>query len=341
LDSKQDLQAMAFSDSDIAWLIGENKLFQSKDHGEQWNAASIPISNGSTITAVFFLKRTIGWIAIDKSAQEGIETRHHLEIYRTDDSGNSWQKQYEADNAVVWSMRFLSEDEGWLVGTKYMNPSPFAPMVLHTSTGGNKWLDVSEGVRLTLDKSKTVFVSSQDHAVELIEVTPRSAILATSRMHMLSTEDDGRLWNQIVHLAAPAHIGLRDSGVWDKRYWLVGATMGEEGVGSVFARQQADGDWTEYKIPGVYIKHVYFVDDKSILACGSIVTSNPGNSNRGVILVSPDGGTTWMDVYEDSQSGLFNFIGSDVDGRIWVAGDNGSVLRLASAATIVSDVKPR
>jgi photosystem II stability/assembly factor-like uncharacterized protein len=289
----------------------------------------------------------LGWVAVDRCRRNEFCDYHHSSLMYTSDAGQSWQRQYEADDMLINSIHFFDRENGWFVGAQFNNPSPFGALVFQTASGGHEWIDVSEGARRSLREVKDQTRSpSHDNAFQLISGKGGSLVLATGRWRVLSTMDNGRLWNEIAYLGGEgSQTGLIYFGVLNGQYWIAGATQGEEGVWSVLARQQNENLWTRYKLSGLALRHIYFVDSNKILACGSIPKANrlrtAERATNGVILASLDGGKSWTVIHEDPSIEVFNFLSADRSGRVWVVGSNGSVLRLGLPSRIFPTLQRR
>lgn len=92
------------------------------------------------IDDLFFVDERRGWLANTRG------------VYRTDDWGNTWEKQRLPRRQVqIKSLCFLNEQEGWAAGWKVLNEreNEFDAILLHTTNGGGRWQQVDVGVKQT------------------------------------------------------------------------------------------------------------------------------------------------------------------------------------------------
>lgn len=339
LRSIKSFQKIQFLDEVSGWIAGDSELYKSTDGGDQWERVNVALPEDARITAMFFLDRSLGWLALDRCDPEIFCNQHYFRLIRTADGGQTWQTQYEASDSVGRALYFFDKENGWLIGSRFK--ASFAPLLLRTSNQGRDWIDVSDGINLGLNENKNLRRSlAQDHAMEMISGNRLSLAVATSSMRLLRTVNDGQTWDEIAHLAnEPAQTRLVGFGIHNYKYWLAGGALSEEGVWSILARQQKGDLWTRYRLNGVCFRDVYFIDADKILACGCVPRAGhlrtADRPTDGVILGSLDGGKSWTIIHRDSRVGSLNALSIDHLGRVWVIGSSGLVLRLGTASKIL------
>lgn len=341
LPAHGSLEAIQFVNANRGWLVSESELFTTVNGGGDWQPITIPLpSDAKRITAAFFSKGHPGWLALGRCGPNEFCDSYRLWLMVTNDDGKTWETRLEQQDVEVNSIFFRDDQSGWIAGTRFKNPSPFAPLVLKTSDGGRDWDDVSGGIRSSLANQKDQMRSPTHDQAEQVFLGPKgSLVVATGRLRLFSSTDDGHRWNEIASLQdEQPQTGMVSLGVQGDKYWLAGGTMGEEGIWSSLARQQSDRSWLRYRINGVYLKHVYFIDENKILACGTLsqISGLAGSAPGGVVLGSLDGGKSWTIIHQDPKLERFNFLTADQSGRVWLAGTGGVLLRLGLLSDIVA-----
>lgn len=94
-------------------------------------------------------------------------------VLRSDDGGNTWNRQKTGTDFTLTSIYFVDLQHGWAVGDE--------GTIIHTADGGKTW---------NLQKSPVHFF-----LMGVQFVTPSKGWIVTERTHILSTEDGGKNWN--------------------------------------------------------------------------------------------------------------------------------------------------
>ena len=135
------LNGVAMVDKTAAWVTAEEEdsLFQTFDGGATWQSPTLPVS-GYTLISPYFLDKNHGWVLghTDKDDQDAV-------LLATTDGGKTWSATYPkfaaseiADKNVLFSVFFISPEEGWLAGG-YFSAVDTVGGVLHTTDGGATW----------------------------------------------------------------------------------------------------------------------------------------------------------------------------------------------------------
>ena len=90
----------------------------------QWITQS-PLPTGQSLRSVKFINNEVGWFV----GNNGV-------IIKTTDSGESWIIQRNNIPNALWSVSFIDENNGWVVGYDVQN---YGGMILHTTNGGEVW----------------------------------------------------------------------------------------------------------------------------------------------------------------------------------------------------------
>jgi photosystem II stability/assembly factor-like uncharacterized protein len=323
------------------WVVGKDQLFGTEDGGGNWQRLNIALPSGAHITGTLFGPGQTVWLALDRCAPDEFCDSHHLWLTVTQDGGKTWNTLHEENDVSVSSIYFHDDKNGWLAGARFKNPSSFAPLLLHTSDGGAGWKDVSDGIYTSLAQRKDQIRSpTHDDAQQLISGIGGALVVATGRLKIFTSGDNGLRWSEVGSIADDDRLqtALVGFGVLGDKYWMAGGAFSEEGIWSVLARQQNEKSWIRYSVEGVYLKHFYPIDQQKVLACGSLseISGSTRKPPVGVIVASLDGGKSWKIIHEDPQIERFNFLTTDQSERLWVSGTGGILLRLERVYDIVA-----
>lgn len=138
------LEGVYFLDNMEGWAVGwEGTILHTINGGENWEM----ITSGVTedIKGIYFLNNQHGWAF-------GCEF-----IMQTSDGGISWETQFTGSNICFHSMKFTSENTGWIVGEKENGDG----LIFFTTDGGNSWLEMYHGI--TDRKFTSVFFIDEDN----------------------------------------------------------------------------------------------------------------------------------------------------------------------------------
>ena len=274
------------------------------------------------------------------SADHGFLVGSNRLIMETDDGGASWQERAldlpEAENFRLISIDFKGK-EGWIVG----QPG----LLLHSTDAGTSWS------RLFLDTK----LPGEPYMVTALG--PSTAELATNVGAVYKTSDAGNSWQALVSDAAGAVRDLRRAP--DGRYVSV------SGLGNFFATwDPGQSTWQVHqRVSSQRLQSMGFQPDGNLwmVARGAQLRFNPDASTpeewgkavvpitngygyldmawdprgaiwtgggSGTLLVSSDGGKTWQkDPVGAEQPSNFTRIAFSPDGKGFVLGERGSLLR--------------
>jgi photosystem II stability/assembly factor-like uncharacterized protein len=104
-----DVHAIHFIDSATGWACGSrNTILIAKDDGSslEWSVETIfNEPAGTTWRDIFFIDDQIGWIVGDGGA-----------VYRSDDGGKTWVKEYTGIFSNLNAIHMVSNENGWIAG---------------------------------------------------------------------------------------------------------------------------------------------------------------------------------------------------------------------------------
>jgi len=156
------LNFVYFVNATTGWVAGDNgKILKTTDRGASWVAQTSGIS--TNLIAVQFVDISTGWALgsvllrtsdgganwLAYTAPNGRRTFHFIdattgwaaggggEIFKTIDSGLSWQRIRRGDGNSLSSIRFIDAINGWAVGS--------FGQIIKTTDGGTNWIDQASG----------------------------------------------------------------------------------------------------------------------------------------------------------------------------------------------------
>ena len=290
----------------------------------------------ATLNDVFFVDATHGWAVGEQGA-----------IWKTDDSGQSWQLRPSGAVLALESVWFADEKTGWAVGGQGLPYSQAsAGLVLGTGDGGQTWQPFSWqqfprllGVQFTRAKTGWAWGESS-------ELFPSGLFMS---------ENAGRMW----HLATgppragwlAGHFKGQDSGVLvgagnlggvvvDRSVRLVNVgslgaralrsvkfsndgTAWAVGDGSLVLRSNTLGATWSVVATGLPDKHDQIFDWRGVHAIGDSVwiVGRPGS----VVLASHDAGRSWQS-FPTGQSLPLESVWFNDRKRGWAVGALGTIL---------------
>lgn len=137
LDGKSGGQprAATFKGQNECWMVTTKlgRVYNSKDGGKTWN--EVLVGGSEAVTDLVFPNVNTGFIATHS------ENRPYAILYRTDDGGKSWRSLAPlAGDLVVYSISFMNESRGWVVGRTWKgDPTVAEGSGWYTSDGGRTW----------------------------------------------------------------------------------------------------------------------------------------------------------------------------------------------------------
>jgi photosystem II stability/assembly factor-like uncharacterized protein len=196
------IESMKLLTTDTGWAATRTHLFWTTDGGTHW-ADITPKSAkvGATISAVFFLDASSGWVLLAHGAGED---QPEFEMATTTNAGMDWATSRlkipvlnppEAILTGAGYMYFLDSSHGW-INLSVASGSAFHPgAALSTQDAGRTWNWVPMG---SGSAGPIMFMTLQD-----------GWILSPDQTELYVTHDASRSW-QTVSLSAPATVGVGD-----------------------------------------------------------------------------------------------------------------------------------
>lgn len=197
------LVASFFFHGNAVWVVSlhaperNNAIFRSRDGGLTWDEIEVPDTMSRSFDSLdkedlFFVDEQRGWL---------INARG---VYRTDDCGNSWEKQRLPKRQIqIKSLCFLNEQEGWAAGWRVLNEreSEFDAILLHTTNGGGTWQQVDVGVKQTFfDK---VYFGDAQNGWLVAKEAGEGEDSFIQNANIYRTRDGGVTWRKVLSVKSP------------------------------------------------------------------------------------------------------------------------------------------
>jgi photosystem II stability/assembly factor-like uncharacterized protein len=187
-----NLFSSSFINSSTGWISGDNGVMKTTDGGQNW----IQQLNAPSVYVVYFINENTGWTG----GQLG-------KIYKTINSGTTWQLQQNPTDAPFNSIQFINENTGWMTGD--------FSKIIKTTNGGLNWIEQNSGLTSRADLRKIDFYDPEGQTGW---ISGRSGV-------MLRTTNSGVNW---IKVTMPLPDEDYNSVVFTSP--LVGYTVGSYGI---------------------------------------------------------------------------------------------------------------
>ena len=88
----------------------------------------------SYVSSMSFLRGAVGWVVVRRDPTEPMNRAgYEGMVLKTNNAGQSWDEHRTWRAIQIYSVRFVSNEEGWLVGRNLENGGLF---LSHTTEGG-------------------------------------------------------------------------------------------------------------------------------------------------------------------------------------------------------------
>jgi photosystem II stability/assembly factor-like uncharacterized protein len=341
-------------DSANAWVVttqptpaADEGLLRTQDGGATWRVVSTSLP---AFRDLQFVTRERGFASV---AETGCtQTVNCNTVIRSDDGGATWRRVYAAAGAIVW-LQFVDATHGWIIVS--------GGSLVRTTDGGDTWQPLgadgpTSGRFVSPTRGWMVFRTSTE--------TTTAAVLG-GPWSIRATEDGGSSWVEQLALPRSAWPPLIASS-GDKTLWILSSepdtcsNSGCEGwllwrttdAGRTWSLIQrpthkaGDPLWWATPLPAGarglgFLGVPSFADERF----GVIPVGTSGGEGVGGVLVTTDGGTTWLR-RSDGQLGPGSACGklelgrcsvAVPDGSAWVvigSGDFNTLQRTSDAGTV-------
>jgi photosystem II stability/assembly factor-like uncharacterized protein len=270
------------------------------------------------------------------------------------DGGAVWTIRNTGERPFPYTMKFVSETEGWGLMEGYtVFGDDFNHAVVHSTDGGQSWQRSYQNFHLELEDLS--FPSAQQGWVV-------AHVDSTLRLAILHTTDGGQTWNvqasdsnghrakvfflneqegwiSLVHSILHTTNGGQTWEAGYSSYWMAYGlyfTDSQNGYGASFSgiyRTTTGGQfWTDTEIPLIPsegTRSMAVIDSDHLW----VVTGTDGDhDNPNHILFSTDGGQTWARRSAPTKANLNNVLFADAQ-HGWICGERGTVLQTVDGGT--------
>ncbi|MBI5058840.1 T9SS type A sorting domain-containing protein [candidate division KSB1 bacterium] len=121
---------------DCGFAMSIDRLVRSSDHGRTWDDLG-PLPRWQTdgdFTTLSFVDCEHGWCGRNSWSEDN---GWGCEVWGTANHGEAWTEVDHAGFMRVTKLSFLSETEGWMVGSDSIDSTP--AVLAHTTDGGQSW----------------------------------------------------------------------------------------------------------------------------------------------------------------------------------------------------------
>jgi photosystem II stability/assembly factor-like uncharacterized protein len=144
------IESVKLLTAETGWAATRTNLFWTTDDGQHWKDITPKTSPGRTITSVFFVDPSHGWILLAREGKEKQEkgiAETLFEIASTGDGGQTWfVKQLEIPDpnasrglsAETW-LDFVDAAHGWVLVRVNGNTAMSGGVMRATDDGGTTW----------------------------------------------------------------------------------------------------------------------------------------------------------------------------------------------------------
>ena len=175
------------------WEWGQAALLTTTNGGQLWQKQTLPILG--VLEDMLFVDTIEGWAV----GLEWVEDDWKTLIVHTED-GITWEKSNHPLH-IGWlnAVSFPDSDHGWAVG---VDDSSKAPIILHTSDGGENWTDQAHSITTgaLLDVS---FYNA--HTGWAVGISDETALI-------LKTTNGGGIWTTLTPPHVPCNMGISSKG---------------------------------------------------------------------------------------------------------------------------------
>lgn len=312
--------------------------------------SNVPFEAGLGISNVrmHFNNAAKGWMLVRKSS---FNTEHWAQIYRTQDSGKTWNMNWQdllgrySREGSLRAIHMVDTLNGWIGGSKYYGNSDSAyPLVLHRA-----WIPGTVGINWHVQDTKL----PANHAINGVwAFSADKALIATSKGIIARTFDAGETWKAIDTLEGNRSINeiffidslygwlyssdllyqTQDGGYswmpiqygtpfgimglffFDRNHGWIGGEAGR-----IRATTDGGNTWfSQWSTTGSRIEDIEFISRNVGFAVGGGVSGNNGWLDSSRVLKTTDGGTTWRQTEHPRDAWI-----SDID---LVDADNGYIV---------------
>lgn len=329
--SISDIQML---DAMNGWVwCDDRELYKTSDGGEHWTRVPLNLPARSSITDAYFLNRDVGWITVSRTVvgpdeAEGPGSYEDATwIFETRDGGKTLSERSTIKYGQITEIEFVDEREGWATGRMLSRgyPERNASLVLHTTTGGKDWQNLSAKL------------PASEGVEGLHLIGPRAAVLLTDDGAVNKTVNEGETWTRVDKLTYEND----QFAIWgfelgkDNRLMIVGGASSEwHGTHGMLATKDERQNWIVHEVANIHLTDAMFLSDSEVLACGSLLVElskfqpYKPEVREAVLLYSPDKGKTWTILSRYPQSKFLTALAITDTNEAMAVGSRGLVFKI-------------
>lgn len=240
------------------------------------------------LRSIYFVDSETGWIVGSKGT-----------IFKTSDSGDSWQRIEWKSSDLIRDVFFLNKDTGWILCERdqFSVGNNAASYVLQTADGGKTWSELE----------------SPDRSIRMLRF-----VYSKDRLGFIVGEK-GTVWHydSCQNKFETSNVGTQFM-LTDGIYLSEASRLVVGGGGTILQTNDNGKTWEQRSFPG-----------KNKVKLNSIVITGEGNmcsvGNRGTIICANKIGTMWSEIISGTTTDLFD-IKADGRGKMIAVGDEGVIL---------------
>jgi len=234
--SNESIEDIAFEDSSQGWALSWDKFLYTSDGGNTWSILNQ--SNDHRMMQLHFSENGFGWAA---GWAGNIFLKYPNEL--------EWQTKSTGPKNGLNDITFISEDEGWSVGSN--------GLVMHTSNGGSIWAQQLSHVSSFLER---------------VDFANGSTGCIAGYNALLHTDDSGATWTDI-----------EGPGGWfkDIKYFNEKCVLLIEREGSIFKSEDGGKSWNFITNLNTRLNNIEIINTNTawIAAMGGLAfTNDQGNT---------------------------------------------------------------
>jgi len=311
---RASLRGLSIAGDQVIWATGTSGTFvHSRDGGKTWQADSMAGARDLDFRDVHAVDANTVYLM---SVGPGARSR----IYKTRDSGRSWQLQFT-----------MPDSAGFLDGFEFWETQPGIPIgdplaghlyVIMTSDGGETWEQIAPANIPPVMKDEYAFAASGTS----IAVQGKAQVwigTGGAAARVFHSKDGGKSW-QVTRTPLPsgsASAGIFSLAFYDEKFGIaVGGDYRkpEEVLGSLARTNDGGETWTALETAPLQFRScVCFIPNtkgKMLVAAGILGAD-----------YSRDGGRTWTPI---AGSGFNTLAAGASQQSIWAAGSAGQIAKL-------------
>lgn len=307
-------------DSKRVIAASNTSMVATVDGGANWTLTSRSVPDKNETAGLFFVSPDVGWSAVVKYSDHVLNEKGNVStVFKTEDGGLTWEKMLTLEATMIFDIKFLGPQEGWIAGRKRIRTKVLTDriLLLHTNNGGETWEDIAGEGPETLE----------DFGTGIIPIVQNEAILLTVRKLYKIAAPEKKM--TLVHefVESPQTSNQRFGLSPDGEFWVAGGADSMEGRWGVLLVKNKAG-LTKFT-SDFYINSAVFLSENEILVSG--YGSDPEDRSDGdktvdILGFSPDGGKSWSKVCEGNGIPEISSFSKVDNNSIWAVGGGKVIL---------------